>query len=402
MIRVMAIAAALCLLAPAASAQQSNPIMDNYRAYQSALERNDLPAAEANAAAAFEAAQAASDPRAGALAINLAIVRLLRGDAANAIAPAQTGLAYALENPASGVAPAMAELVLARAELGAGADGAPERLNTALEAALAASLPEAEIYDAAIELAAWAQRSQRHDLARSSWAIAEDFAHGSTYPLAYARGLAKLGHAVAIIQMEQTQRGARSFDEANAAEAYQLLSEACALLASLAAQDLPSGELTLAQHTFAQVLAWRAVIRAKMRSDGQSLPAPVVAEGDGLFEDIGAPRSLTVERCLVSTSLRRPIEYPSGAARRGELAGAAVRLRINADGQVTEARVVARVGSEDFLEAIDESASSWTVTRRPDSQPNCRMEMTLLRAISFSFDQSSAPEQTRGRTRRPS
>lgn len=386
MMRALAVAAVLALLAATASAQQANPVMDNYRAYQSALARDDLAAAEASAVAALQAAEAASDSRAGALAQNLATVRFLRGDASGAIEPAQEAVTLAELNSSESLP--LARLLLARVELAAGRSGAAERLAAALETAQVSQAPPTEVYDAAFELALWATANQRPDFALTGWSTADQYAEGARFPEAYARARAKLGYAVTLIQQQVQSRGARTFDPELTTEAYAELNQAYRLLTTYAAQDLPSGELTLAQQTFAQVLAWSAVLRAKMRSDGTPLPQNIVAQGDadGMTEELGPPQSLVTPRCWLRPAFSRPIEYPSSAAGRGELAGAAVRVRINAAGRVESTEVVALVGSEDFEEAINDAG--WRAERRPDSPANCRMDMTVIWSVSFSMDGS--------------
>jgi hypothetical protein len=396
--RVLAIVAALFLLMGPAAAQ-SGSIIEHYRAYQAALERDDLAAAEASATAAFEAAEAESDGRTGALAQNLATVRFLRGDAAGAIAPAQRAVALAESNAADPLTLALARLVLARAELSTGAANAAERLVAALDGAQTASAPAYEIYDAAVQLATWAQTNEQYELALRGWSSADQYAEGSRFPEQYARARAKLGRATSLVLEQSRTRSGRAYDEAAMTEAYLELRESYRLLYAYASQQLPSGELTTAQQTAAQVLAWSSVVRSKMRADGMPLPPSAGAQGDadGLSEELSAPQALTVPRCMIRPAFRREIEYPSVAASRGELAGAAVRLRINAAGEVESTTVVALVGSEEFGEAIEEAR--WYVERRPDSVEGCRMEMDVIWTVAFRFGGPSDP--ARGRTRRP-
>lgn len=387
--RIIGIAAAFCFLAASASAQTPSPIVAHYRAYQAALERDDLAGAETSATEALAAAEAGNDARIGALAFNLGALRLMRGNASGALAPAQRALALAHQYPGNGLSPTLANLLVARIELAQAVPDASARLYAALDAAQTAQLPASEISDAAIELALWSETNQRYDLALTTWSIADNFAEGSRYPEAFARARAKLGQAIAIIQAELSDGNRSHFDADNTADALHQLYEACRLLQDLAAQDLPSGEITLAQQTYAQVLAWSAVLRSKVRSDGMRLPDFAVAQGDadGMVEDIGAPASSARPRCMIQTAFLREIEFPSGAAARGELAGASVRLRINEAGELVDATVVAIVGSQAFVDAINRAR--WSVRRRADSDPNCRMEMSIIRSIAFSIEGNS-------------
>ncbi|MBY0568891.1 MAG: energy transducer TonB [Hyphomonadaceae bacterium] len=391
MIRIMAAAAVICLICSTASAQQQpNPVVQHYRAYQAALERNDLAAAEASAAEALAAAEAANDSRTGALVFNLATVRFLRGDAANAVAPAQRALALAEQNPNGPVAPELARLVLSRAELGAGAEGAADRLDTALREGRAARLDDAELYDGALELAVWSSNNRRFMLAQSAWALADDHAAGSRYPINLARARAKLGQSQAIFQHEMGRRRGEDMNYENALVGYALVNEAYALMRQLASIDVPGGDLTVAQQAYAEIVAWRGMWRIKILDEDYELPA-AVAEGDadGLVEMLSAPTPLTSQRCLVNLRLTEPPRYPSGAAARGELGSLAVRIRINAAGEVEDSTVVARIGSEEFEQAVNRVSDEWEVERREDSPANCRMEMSVIRSFTFRIGGAS-------------
>ncbi len=388
MSRLLAIAAALCLISTAASAQTSS-IMVHYRAYQNALERSDLASAEASAAAALAAAETANDARQGVLALNLASVRFLRGDAANAAAPARRALELAEQNPDGPVDPEMARLLLARAELATNNAGAETRLETALAAAQSANLDDAEIYDASLELAVWASTNQQFQLAQNAWQIADTHAAGSRYPANLARARAKLSRSIAIFQEEMRLRGDTQFNYENAVAGYRALSEAQLLLQQLASVDVPGGDITVAQQAYADIVAWRGIWHAKFYDDEMELPVTTdsMLLSDGL--DFDASDALAAPRCHVNLDLDEAPRYPSRAAERGELAALAVRIRINAAGEVEDATVVSRIGSEDFERAMNAVRDEWTATRLETSPPDCRMEMSVIRAFTFRIGGSS-------------
>jgi hypothetical protein len=114
-------------LATAAGAQTPNPIIEHYRAYRAALERNDLAAAEAAAISALEASEARDGDggRTGVLVYNLATVRFARNDLSGALAPARRALELAQlrGEAASSVSPILARLLVGRAELAADEPG---------------------------------------------------------------------------------------------------------------------------------------------------------------------------------------------------------------------------------------------------------------------------------------
>jgi hypothetical protein len=244
-------------------------------------------------------------------------------------------------------------LVLSRAELGAGAEGAADRLDTALREGRAARLDDAELYDGALELAVWSSNNRRFMLAQSAWALADDHAAGSRYPINLARARAKLGQSQAIFQHEMGRRRGEDMNYENALVGYALVNEAYGLMRQLASIDVPGGDLTVAQQAYAEIVAWRGMWRIKILDEDYELPASV-AEGDadGLVEMLSAPTPLTSQRCLVDLRLTEPPRYPSGAAARGELGSLAVRIRINAAGEVEDSTVVARIGSEEFEQAV--------------------------------------------------
>src|SRR5262249_9144906 len=102
--------AALALLSLAASTEaasaQSNPIAENYRAYPAAIQRGDLAAAEAPAAAAFAASQGqfGDGGRTAVLALNLARLRLAVGKYHEALDPASVAYRVAqAQGAAAGV-----------------------------------------------------------------------------------------------------------------------------------------------------------------------------------------------------------------------------------------------------------------------------------------------------------
>lgn len=385
--RLSALFAALAWsLCAVASAQTPNPVLQHYRAYQDAIERDDLAAAEQSAAAALAASEA-RDGDGGStavLAINLASVRLLRGDAAGAREPGLRAYALAQANPDLGVNPALAALIVARAQVANGDAGGIDNLASALTAAQRSDVEQSEIFDAAVQLGHAAFGQSHFPTSRDAWRVAAANAEGSRFPAAFAEANVRTGEAAALLMQEvrASSRRDRELDESVAREAYLMFHTSVQQLRPLAEAEAPGGEITYAQRAYAEALAWHAILHAKMLSDGQDLPV-TESQGDGSAEvDIAAGQS-SQPRCWLEFDRMRMPQYPSEALADGNLAGLAVRLRVNAQGEVTEARTLARIGHEDFARAVERVAPRWRFSARSDSPPNCRMEMTVIRSVAF-------------------
>jgi hypothetical protein len=385
--RVLAglICAVTMVCGPAAGQTSANPILEHYRGYRAALDRGDLATAETEAEAALAASDARDGDggRTGVLALNLATVRLQSGDAAGALAPAQR--AYALAQAGvEGVDASLAELVLGRAELGTQGQSGATRLR-AMFATTGRALAPTEAFLAATELALWSLRRRDYELSRFAWSVAGANAAGSALGEAYGLGQSRTGEAAAII-MGEVARGRRERMRLNnARDAHRLLMEAQQALRPLADAQAANLELTLAQRAYAEAMAWRFGLRAKMRSDDQTLPAETLeeAQGDADFGVEFGPRNLTLPRCLLRVRANPTPTFPSEELDRGAVGAVVMRLRVSATGEVVESRAVAYAGSEGFVEATERVAGRWTVTRRDDSAPNCRMETTVLLPVSF-------------------
>jgi hypothetical protein len=364
---------------------QTDAVLEQYRAYRAALETGDLNAAEA----AAEAALTASETRDGdmgntaVLAMNLALVRLQKEEGAEAVAPAQRALQLAeARGEASGVDPALARLALRRAEFAANPDSGATPLLDAVR--VYASRPEAaaDVYPAAAELGLWSFRGEHYEMAGEAWAIAAGFRDqvGS-----FAYGRARLGQGASLI-MDVLGRHGRHLDRGDADDAYEALLEASNVLEPLANEQSPDGGFTPAQLVYAESLAWRYALRAKLQSDGViGIGESWEAEGDaadGLTETM-APAADTRPRCLVDLKPEREIEFPSRAAWRSQVGSVIVRLTLDEQGQIADTGVAAGVGSPLFVEAVEAVGDSWEVTKRDDSPPNCRMAMTVLRSVAF-------------------
>jgi hypothetical protein len=384
----MVLALVLALVAgPVAAQTQPNPVVEHYRAYRAALEGQNFMQAEAEAALALAASEARDGDggSTGVLALNLAMARLLTGDAARALEPANRAVALA-EAGAAGVDPGLARLIAGRADLAAnGASGAARLRALLANDETLSGIDATEVYLASSELGVWAMGAREFGMAEFAWSQAGAYAEGGSYGRAYGIGRARTLQAAAIVLGEVGRGGSGRIDDDNAQEAYQLLAEAQRVLLPSAMEELPSLELTLAQQAYADARAWTAVLRAKLQSDGQNVPALQSAEGDADgFAELGPPQT-PMKRCAFTLDARPLPEYPRSMQRRGALAGITVRLRINEAGDIVESSVVSRVGDEAFAREVEEVTPRWRIVRRDDSPTPCRMQSVLLTSIAFTM-----------------
>lgn len=388
--RISAIFAVLaCLVCADADAQAPNPVMEHYRAYQAALERDELETAEREAAAALAASEA-RDGDGGStavLALNLASVRLMRGDAAGARQPGLRSYRLAEANPDLGVNPALAALIVARAQVANGDSEGIDNLASALTAAQRANVARSEIFDAAVALGHAAFAGRHFPTSRDAWRVAAAYAEGSRFPASFAAANARTGEAAAMLMQainESRRTRDRELDEAVARDLYLMFQSSVRQLAPLAQADAPDGGVTYAQRAYGEALAWRGVLGAKMRSDNQNIPT-TDAQDDTVAEvAIGAAAMRPC--CLVELTPSSPMpRYPPEALEDGNLAGLAVRLRLNAQGEVIESQTIARIGHADFAGAVERAAQRWRFRAREGSPPDCRMEMIFIMPVTFAI-----------------
>lgn len=397
MLRLGALAAGLAwMCCMAASAQPApNPIVQHYRAYQAALDANDLAGAEREAAAALAASEARDGDggRTAVLSLNLASVRFLNNNAAGAVEPGRRALAISrsVGEARSNVSPVLAQLIVGRAELAAGDATAAARLASALEAAQEARLDPAEIYDAAVDLGAWTFIRERFAESRQAWSVAAEYADGSRFGAQFSRANALTGGAAAMFMEElRALRRNEHLSEEVASDAWQMLNEALVALRPLAEMNT-EGEVTLAQRAYAQSLAWRSVLSARLQVDGLERPVYTEAQGDadGLSEVDVPGMGAAQPRCLVNIRVRNVNGIIPGDAivqDGGAIAGLAIRYRINDSGGIDDIQTLAIVGSESFAESVERRYRNWRVERREDSPANCRMAMSVIRPMSFVIE----------------
>jgi TonB family protein len=389
--RLVVAAATFWLASFAASAQAPNPVIQHYRAYQAALDAQDFTTAEREAAAALAASEERDGDggRTAVLALNLAVVRFNNDDPSGALAPGRRALALAQAQgeQTSGVSPVGAQLLVARAELASGQTEAPVRLQTALEAARQAALPDDEIYEAAIQLGEWLLAHDRAEDAQTPLALALGRIKGEGAEQDYARFRARLNLGRALMLSSRIREEVRDTPElgtrilmapdiAPELGAAENFDAAVDLMAAHSGYDGDDRSLTRAQSALAQAMAWRAVLRARM----VSLNMPTSEEGlrSMVWSPNGNPCNLRLH------SEPDPV-YPREAVNREHVGAAVVRVLTNASGETTSVTLAAGVGGQVFNDAVNRVISRWRMVPREPMSAGCDMESSRLIPIVFAF-----------------
>ncbi len=410
--RFLICAAALCVLSGAAHGQTpapADPVLQNYRAYDAALGRGDLPAAEAAAAAALAASEA-RDGDGGStarLAANLAQTRLDQGRGAEALAPAQRALAIVeAQGAQAGVDAFYARLLVGRAELAAQGPSAELRLRTALGEAASAQRQRVEAYDAAIDLGEWGLQQGRADVARDAFQMAVDLSGGQSETEALARAQAQLGMGIALSMLDRpAQRGGTGtrLTQAPNTDAEEALRAAMELARPFAERDARRGGVTRAQMTYSSALAWAHARAALLAGLGWESPlAPTrgmvvdLNEGDGVAAcpaeygggdapGVGAivARTISGEGGTITGARYLGAMDRLNASSFGYATSLVARITTDASGAVTDARVVGSIDNlslDAVLGGVLESA------KRDAAASGCSRARAMFAPVVFLID----------------
>jgi hypothetical protein len=359
------------IVSGAAMAQQPNPVVENYHAYMTALQRGDRAGAEAPAAAALAASQArdGDNGRTAVLALNLARLRVELSKFADALPPGTLAASVAqTQGGASGVDLVLAQIVLGRAELGAGNRNAGDHLRAALLAANGRRDLDEDAFAAATELGRWAHTVARYDVMRVAYESAFDHVAGAPGDAPLAHGVTKASLGVAMLM----SRGHTT--HADEIRAYTLLTEALIELWPLAQSDGPNGQLTAAQMAFARAMAWRSLAYRHGHTDA----SPEFAQNQ-----IGV---VGCEYHIEHTAGDHSSFYPREALNHGREGVVVIRAVFNGDGQVVNAQAAAAAPDEDFADSGAALIRTLSVTRNPDSAPNCVMPHQRFIVVLFGSD----------------
>lgn len=380
---------------PAQEATPSaNPVVAHYRAYRAAFTANDLATAETEADAALHASVARDGDggRTAVLAVNLAKVRLVRGNADAAYSPALQAFTIVSTHGGSGVDPLVARLVLGRAELTEARqrEGRSRLEATLREVATRADL-RGEAYDAAADLARWLYGQQVYDGAANAWNSATEFANAVEIDQGIQTAQAQIGYGASRIQDAtrlQYQERNRPTDTrivVNADREYraadQALWDAQSILGPLAYSSAEPGGLTVAQRAFANAVAWRGYLRSFLTTTTQaSLPLDYAPANDASASTGGS-----VPRCQMHVVAEPLPAFPPGASSYFVVGAVVVRLLVDERGNIIDRRIAAAVPGLWFQPAVERVLPQWRVEREADSPTPCRVPRIMFFPIRFLF-----------------
>jgi hypothetical protein len=372
------LAALVASAAEAQSAAPGDPVVTHFREYRAALERNDLPAAEAAAAAALTASEAASGQRTGVLALKLANLRLELGSPHDALTPARTAHGLATASAASGVDATAAALTLGRAELAAGDDAGGARLRDAIAAASSNTALETDVYNAAVALGAWALAARDYSAARNAWATAARLAHTTAdTALAQARALTSEGAAIFLAGIDNpAAAGGAVFSVQDAQAANDAFTTAQRLVTAAAMSAAPQGELTPAHSAYAEALGWQSALLAKLQSSNATLPTATPFRNDREASEANA-------WCRVRTVRSAQIDYPVQALERYGVGAVVLHMGLDAGGDITSRKVAVAIPPGVLAAAVEQAAGEWRIERDASSPRDCRMPSSAYVNVRF-------------------
>lgn len=367
----------LSLVASAAAQAPPNPVMEHFRAYRAALAQGDFTAADTAAAAALAASEARDGDggRTAILALNLASLRLERGDRAGALQPAQRAHGLATSRGDANVDPVLTRLTLARADLSR-SGASKDELHAALAGAATNEAFAGDVYLAAIDLGRQELTDRRYARAAAAWAIAS--AHADAAPSApiIARANALTLEAVSLIYQGNT----RNISIAREPEinAHARLHEAMRVSMPPPGADADTPANLDLVRAYATAYAWHSALNARL----SSIDVPWADENRA---------DMTIANTGNSCSFRIDPDpmprYPMGAELSSQVGAVVVLFHTDANGAVTRRELLATApANADFDDAVRRAFQQWQVVRRPESPPNCSMETKIFAPITFSIE----------------
>jgi hypothetical protein len=371
-----AITAALIVTSGASAqpvAQHDDPVVGYYHSYRASIEAGDLAAAETAAVAAFQASeeQDHGNGRTAVLAENLALVRLERGEAQQALEPANRALALA--QTGGGVEPLMARLVQARAEIMANPSVGGDHLIAALNEANTAGEWDEGAYPAAVALGNWALSADKYDIATIAWTAADLHAGASLIDPVLAHAVAKTGMGATLLLQNLNHQNNASLERA-----HQLLSEAMHSLYPYAVQERSDHQFTPAQSAYAQAQAWSSFIHTDFR-DGRAETDE--ARRASLFTDANGRTVCPLHWAQPSHSFASL--YPDAAMRRNQNGVVVLRVLLDDNARVVKADAAAAAPPRVFTTAAQDLAQVMPVTRADFAPADCTMPHVAFLSINY-------------------
>lgn len=375
MLRTIATFVLSLTLAASASAQTAaNPVIEHFRAYRAALAQGDLAAADTAATAALAASEAQDGDggRTAILALNLASLRLERGDRAGARAPAQRAHALASRSDAN-IDPLLARLVLARAELN-DADHTRNGLRGVLQEAAAREDLKGEVHLGAADLGRADFSTRDYANSAAAWTLAASTSDAAPGDASIARARALTAEAVANIYISMRRGRTRLSTHDETANAR--LVEAMELLMPMARAEAPRG-LGEAARALSDARAWSSALWATLVSAGiePAWPTPRAAN------------IMSGERQLCWLRLHTdPIPAHPGA-RDFSVGAVGIALQTNGEGEIIAREVISTAPtSADFARAVENVYERWRIEWRTDGPPDCTRRALILLSEPFWLD----------------
>jgi hypothetical protein len=387
--------AALVTLTAAAASAQTNPIVEHYRAYQAAIDHGDLATAEREAEAALQASEQrdGDSGHTAALALNLAVVRLSEGHAADALAPAQRARGLAETNSTSGVDVRFARLVEAHAaflmQQGATpvadappAAAPPPQLIDALAAMRSDDPWGDEIFSAAADLAQWQFAHRQYHEAAASWEIAVG-ASSALPDAAHVKAATQVKMAGALIMQGATER----FTTDSATKTRTALVEALNMLSADLHRLAPSEQPSTSMREYAAGLAWYRVFRYLI--DSQHVQAPNQPAWALTDRDESEPHVA----CKMTIRAQPLPQYPAHQSNNGGVGAVTLYWETDDTGAFRRIEVIAAVGA-DFADSVRAVMNRWRMVKAEGSSEGCTMQDWGLRSVNFQFPEPDARDDT--------
>jgi hypothetical protein len=344
----------------------ANPVLSAYHEYQAAKRRGDNVAAETHAGRALAESERRDGPggATAVLAMNLAIVRMDIGRAADSIAPARRALELA-QAGAKGVDPLAARLIIGEAELSVDPKADEASLLAALHEADAHG-PDIDVYafPAAVMLGEVALKTSRPSNALTAWRSALRHIAGAPGDPNTARAQTLVGEGVALVATHSDHSARITFDDA------------VNTMQPMAPESADGEHISVAELTLANAMAWLATVKA--REDSESSPD---SRGD---QSRRAQLPGRPAMCPGSIEPVRLPKFPKEALDDVYVGAAVVRVRTDDKGEVLGAVVVATAPNDLFRQALMDPTIRWVYRRSKDTPPGCRLDsQDYLKTIRF-------------------
>jgi hypothetical protein len=333
---------------------QNDAINASVAQAREAMASGNYDAAATALSAALEASEAVNGASTAALAHALTTIYLDLNRPAEAHAPAARAFEIAKSNPNAGVDPLVAELWLARAEVGMGKEEGPAHLAATIAAAEARPELQGYAYPATVTLAESAFGRGDYAAATEAWVAAERSAAMAPNPTV-ARAQALYMKAASVF-LGGVDRGKGSAGEVRdrAITVRDDLEAAKRLLRAAAEENQGDAPADAARQHYAETLAWESIFNAKIRTDSITVPAKDENAREFEYSAVNGERLCEVR----FNTDPAPVFVQTGRA--AGMSAAVVEFDLDEDGRTTDRRIVSAVPPNNpYATAIGEVVEHW-------------------------------------------